>query len=512
MELKKDTRTYQLGNAVLDKTFEQTVESDFILPDYLAEIVRIVKCIGTPHIVNKQKVDSKVILDGYLQFTLLYTSEDSSALQCFEQTIPFTKQIDCKVPIESDLVETAVKGEYINCRATNPRAISVRSSVSIRVKVSGVSTQTVLSDVQGGGIQQKKEEMQASFPAAMGQKLFSAEDETDLALNGSVRAVIGAESRIEPGDYKVITNKVIIKGECKTHVTYLMEDGSVQTADYVIPVSQVVDIDGCTSDMQYDVRLAVLDSKVELKQNIEGENTVLSTQIVGEVTAICFEQTTVETIRDVFSTTYDYQYKTKPFACASSTILAPTTVQIKKQLHLDGAPIETIYDVWGELNLMGSRTEGENVVSSGTIKVTVLGRGADEVLQVQDKNLDCELRLPAGQSAESAAVDLNAQIATISWSLGGDGAIELQLDIACQAVLTQQFSGNVVEDVTVDEETVKEVDKNTALTIYYCDTGEEVWQIAKRYNTSVDAIMQSNDLEDDRIGDKRTLLIPIVSE
>ena len=70
----------------------------------------------------------------------------------------------------------------------------------------------------------------------------------------------------------------------------------------------------------------------------------------------------------------------------------------------------------------------------------------------------------------------------------------------------------MVEDVTVDEETVKEVDKNTALTIYYCDTGEEVWQIAKRYNTSVDAIMQSNDLEDDRIGDKRTLLIPIVSE
>ena len=50
MELKKATRSYQLSQVILDKTFEQTVESEFILPDYLAEIVRIVKCMGTPHI------------------------------------------------------------------------------------------------------------------------------------------------------------------------------------------------------------------------------------------------------------------------------------------------------------------------------------------------------------------------------------------------------------------------------------------------------------------------------
>ena len=249
MELKKATRSYQLSQVILDKTFEQTVESEFILPDYLAEIVRIVKCMGTPHIVSKQKADQKIILDGYVHFHLLYTSEDGAKLYSFEQSIPFTKQIDAKVAVEGALVETAVKGEYINCRATNPRAISVRSSVSIRVKAVGKAEQTVLSDVSGMGVQMKKERFSATVPAASGQKAFSLEDETDLSLSSPPEAVLGVDSYLSIDDYKVITGKVILKGECRNHVSYLLQNNQVESADYTIPVSQIVDIDNCSADM-----------------------------------------------------------------------------------------------------------------------------------------------------------------------------------------------------------------------------------------------------------------------
>ena len=39
-----------------------------------------------------------------------------------------------------------------------------------------------------------------------------------------------------------------------------------------------------------------------------------------------------------------------------------------------------------------------------------------------------------------------------------------------------------------------------------------VQSIAKRYNTSVEGIVQENSLEGDTVPEKRTLLIPIVSE
>ena len=108
--------------------------------------------------------------------------------------------------------------------------------------------------------------------------------------------------------------------------------------------------------------------------------------------------------------------------------------------------------------------------------------------------------------------DLTVKLAGSSASLAPDGGAELRFDLEGEAVLTSTFTGNVVEDLSVDEESPKETDKNIALTIYYCDRGEDVWQIAKRYNTSVEGIVQENSLEGDTVPEKRTLRIPSVSE
>ena len=57
---------------------------------------------------------------------------------------------------------------------------------------------------------------------------------------------------------------------------------------------------------------------------------------------------------------------------------------------------------------------------------------------------------------------------------------------------------------------LKERDLSYALKIYYADEGEGVWDIAKRYNTSVEAIMEENELEGEVLEQRGMLLIPIV--
>ena len=51
---------------------------------------------------------------------------------------------------------------------------------------------------------------------------------------------------------------------------------------------------------------------------------------------------------------------------------------------------------------------------------------------------------------------------------------------------------------------------NCALTVYFSDKNEKVWNIAKRYRTTVEAIMAENSLDSDVITEKKTLLIPSV--
>ena len=77
------------------------------------------------------------------------------------------------------------------------------------------------------------------------------------------------------------------------------------------------------------------------------------------------------------------------------------------------------------------------------------------------------------------------------------------------------ISGNVFTTETVRY--ISEIDlkeksdfnsEKCALTIYFCDANEKVWDIAKKYKTTAEAILSENELDGDLITERKILLIP----
>ena len=67
----------------------------------------------------------------------------------------------------------------------------------------------------------------------------------------------------------------------------------------------------------------------------------------------------------------------------------------------------------------------------------------------------------------------------------------------------------MVTQANADESQPKEKDTKAALTIYFAKAGEDVWDIARRYYTSVEAVKNENDITEDRLDKERMLLIPM---
>ncbi|MBQ6212527.1 MAG: LysM peptidoglycan-binding domain-containing protein, partial [Ruminococcus sp.] len=57
----------------------------------------------------------------------------------------------------------------------------------------------------------------------------------------------------------------------------------------------------------------------------------------------------------------------------------------------------------------------------------------------------------------------------------------------------------------------KERDGDYAIKLYFGNENESIWDIAKRYSTSVEAVMEENELSGERLENGGMLLIPIVS-
>ena len=67
-----------------------------------------------------------------------------------------------------------------------------------------------------------------------------------------------------------------------------------------------------------------------------------------------------------------------------------------------------------------------------------------------------------------------------------------------------------ITEISVDENEPVNRNCSYALKLYFTDDNEDLWEIAKKYGTSVSAIMEENDIEDDTVSGKGMILIPIV--
>ena len=60
------------------------------------------------------------------------------------------------------------------------------------------------------------------------------------------------------------------------------------------------------------------------------------------------------------------------------------------------------------------------------------------------------------------------------------------------------------------DESAQPISNNgTSLIVYYAEPNESLWDIAKRYHTSMNAVKQENDISDEKPLQKGMLLIPV---
>ena len=68
----------------------------------------------------------------------------------------------------------------------------------------------------------------------------------------------------------------------------------------------------------------------------------------------------------------------------------------------------------------------------------------------------------------------------------------------------------MLTDITVDEKEQSAAKRRPALMLYYCGEEEKVFEIARRYKTTVEAVKSANGFETDEIPKDSVVLIPVV--
>ena len=182
MEIKVYQDTVTAGQVICDTKQELSVEAEILIPDYLPQVFKIVKCFVACVVLQKQFSAGRLTVEGYLRCVVLYQSEEAASLCRAEHKLPFTKQVELSGE-NTGAAHAWVSGqtEYVNCRAVSGRRVDVRGAFLMNILALCAAQQPVLTALSGDGVEQKTQALQHVEFLCAPEKLCTAQCQVPFA-------------------------------------------------------------------------------------------------------------------------------------------------------------------------------------------------------------------------------------------------------------------------------------------------------------------------------------------
>ena len=509
MELNLQKQTVSVNETVYDGSVEQPLECDVLLPDYCPDIQKILRCEVTPSLLAASVNGDRLSIDGVAAAHLYYLDENG-CLRHAEYKIPYTRVIELRAAPQNPVITISQSVDYFNCRSVSARRLDMRGAVSIAARVYGQSEEQAVCSACEGGLEFCPETAENTRILPQASRQIVLREEVELGYGKpAIAGIIRFDASAELTDYKILTGKLVTKGELTVRIIYQCEEDAkkLEMMEYSLPVSQVVDIDGLEEDCACSAWYEVSTCEITPKTNSDGENRMFALECSMNACVLAHRRVQLDAACDCYSTQFECKPTIKPVPLLKLLEAVNETCMYKETLDLP-PNVESIIDVWCAAGTPGVRVEQECVVVSGKMTICMFVCEAGGEVAYYDQVREYSHRIPLREDYETIVFTPSVCAGMATFSMNGHDKLEVRCPVRICGGLYSQYRKKIVCDVAIDESRPKPRHDNM-LYLYYAAEHESIWEIAKRYNTSTAAIQAGNQLETGVLDGRKMLLIPM---
>ena len=133
MQAHIKTAPYEYFDPVFDGRSETPIDTEYNLPDYCADIQKILKCRAIPEVSSYIISGDTLTCEGICDVRVLYLDSKGDQVRCCEFTKDFTAVIKLKTTEEKAVACIQASMAHITCRAVSARRVDLHAAVSLNV-------------------------------------------------------------------------------------------------------------------------------------------------------------------------------------------------------------------------------------------------------------------------------------------------------------------------------------------------------------------------------------------
>lgn len=514
--MKIEKKTVQSGILKMEKNVQITVDEDMNVPDTKPDVEKIVESRGEVHLDELEVLTDRIRIRGTFLVRILYISaEKGREISCMEHEFLLEEFMNVEGAQSTDTAKVTVDLEDLTVSVINSRKCGVRSVLFFHIHIS----ETKFVDCTVGV--EKKHMVQCLYESVpMTEVVMYKKDiqriRTDVSLPAgkpNIREILWYSIQLRDVDVRMMEEKLQIRGELFLFLLYRSEDlqDSVQYYDWEVPFTKELECGDSRENLIGNIAVNLGNHQTSVKPDADGESRNVEADAVLELDLKAYREFQMPVLKDMYANNRKLRLKTRPVEFENLTFQNNAKTKISHRISAEGNPYKLlqVLNVEGSIRIEDFRFEEQGIHTEGLIFCKVLYIAGDDGAPVQSKEVVIPFEYLV-ETQQSYPAD-RCEIRGVVEQLGGYVVDGDQLEIRVTAgiyvtgfVHVRMEMIDDAEDLPREEEDISRI---PSITGYLVKTGDSLWEIAKRYGTTIEKIRQYNEEVSDPPEPGRTLFL-----
>ncbi len=484
------------------------LNDDINVPDTKPDIASVMKVSGEITLEEQKILSGKLYVKGFLFFQLLYLSAEADhQIHSMTGKLPFDEAIYIEGECNVENASIHWELEDLSANVINTRKISMKSLLQITVTAEELFDESVCTAANSEfPVCTRTNTLHLTGLSACKKDSYRFRDEVVLpSSKSSVRELLYRSLSLKNVDIRLLKDQFSIKGDLVMFVLYSSEEGEAAAEYYEteLPFHAVIDCNGCDETMTPDIGLSITDKTVEVRQDTDGEPRIISLDILMELQIKIYEDTAIDVIRDIYSPAMDLTPVFRPVVYENLLVHNTSRARVNDRVKIgDTAPkILQICHGSGTARIDDVYPVEDGIMAEGIIDTDIFYITPEDARPMYA----VKAMVPFQQLIEVRGINpdtvfsVTPELEQLTILSSDADELEIKAALVLNSLVFDRITDNFLSDVTEQPLDYDALLGMPGMIGYIVKENDDLWTIAKQHYTTMESIMELNELPDDTL-------------
>lgn len=514
MELIK--KNLQMIRRKSEATNQVTFDEDYNVPDVKPDVGRMIQKKGEVQIDEVTVSDGQALIQGSLIFHLLFVSDTpEKKIYSLQGALPMEETLHLQGLESGDKICLKWEIEDLSIQLINSRKLNIKSIVSFEASVDELSNlQLPVELKEQDDLSVKKKTIRALGLGVHKKDTMRMKKEITLASNKpNIHEILWNDIEVRGVDIRAEEDKIVVKGELFAFALYSGDDDSnpLEWVEQAVAFTGEVMCPGCAPDMIPNIEVNIQQSSMEVQPDADGEERILQVEVVLEMDMKIYREEEQTLLLDVYTPHRECIPVRQNETMESLLVKNYSKCRVNERAAVQETQgkILQICHSDGMIKLDDARIVDNGIMVEGVVQVRILYIVSDDDMPFYSM----ETVIPFSHMIEARDIDrsckyyLRTDLEQLSTTMVDSNEIEIKIVMNLNAIVLRRQQEPVISEIQEQELNMEKLENMPGIICYLVQPGDTLWDIAKTFYTTIDEIIELNQMESDDIKPMDSLLL-----